>query len=67
MITTVTLWVCSNCGYVDRLDGHASSGQMNLYCPSPLPPPSPDTHNIPPSMPSRQHTLKPVVVVVPYA
>lgn len=61
MITTATLWVCSNCGYVDRLDGHAGSGQMNQYCPTPIG----ETSDSVPTY--RRHSLKPVLVVVPYA
>ena len=65
-VTTATLWVCSNCGHVDRLDGHAGSNQFSRYCPQVVPSEAYGTMGVDPP-PAREHSFKPVVVVVPYA
>lgn len=59
MITTATIWVCSNCGVVSHVDGgNEPSYVTHGYCRS-YPTSEPN--------PLRRHTLKPVLVVVPYA
>lgn len=51
MITTATIWVCGKCGTVSHLDGTVQPDKtIHGYCPNE----------------SGKHSLKPVLVMVPW-
>jgi hypothetical protein len=55
-VTTTTIWVCSKCGAVSHIDGGSQPSWVTMGICGIASPNGNDSH-----------TLKPVLVVVPYA